>query len=352
MSDEQPAPRRLRARDKEVAEIGALLDRHELLVRLVVANTTEVMANITDARQRLATATRAQLRNLRTEVERSHRDASRFYGFRIDDKDIVGMLTKARASCADRPMMIPKWLLVGMFSNYAAAVSEFDTLPMHTRIMLDSRGEADGRPSVELWTLEVSMFEDMAAIFNLGHRMGEPSDKEGVKAARAIRHGCVTAAYYFIESYMNGIAVDCLHSRGTSLTGEERDQLLEWDSARDRARPLTMRAKILRYSRIAAQLPHPPIQENNCPELAFLLQGAKSWRDAIVHSSAMGNLATGGPEKERMLLELEWVDVERTVDSVVSLVRRIHAACKLPVVQIRWLIDRDATGLFPARAFA
>ena len=82
-----------------------------------------------------------------------------------------------------------------------------------------------------------------------------------------------------------------------------------------------------------------------------MVQRAKQWRDSIVHASPLPELTTLEPIKERAFAEVNFGEVEETVDTVIRLVRLIHTACGKPTEEIACLLDRGSDGFFPPETF-
>lgn len=154
-----------------------------------------------------------------------------------------------------------------------------------------------------------------------------------------------------MESYVNGVAFNFLARGGNAVDPKTRDYLSEWDSARKRPKFIKTRDKLVQYPRIVLGASHPPLQENNCPELAFIVTKAKQLRDSIVHASPIENPISLAPEKEAALYTLEFVDVEKTVDSVIDFVSKVETLLPGNLQYVDWLKKRSPDGLFSERVF-
>ena len=214
--------------------------------------------------------------------------------------------------------------------------------------------------SSETRLVETTLFEDTCALFNQARlwdlQRRELSDvdppKAKVKTSVALNHATIVSAVNFVEAYLNGLAADHFSENESSLDQNTRDILADWDSSQKRPRYLSLRDKALQYPRMILGLEHPPLQENNCPEFAFITRTARSIRDAIVHPSAVPDKGPFHP-REELLFNIEFDDVEGVVDSAVALVRRLHGVIYPdgPVL-IDWLQDRAEDGLFDESVFS
>ena len=143
---------------------------------------------------------------------------------------------------------------------------------------------------IELRILEAALFEDMCVLFNRGWALHEasgikPLDKRELNEQAALRRAAVLASFYLVEAYLSSIAFDYLVDHASDPRTSDTDKITEWDHVKDKQRLVAFRDKVLHYPRIILGLPHPPLQENNCPEVKLLLTEAKQFRDAIVHAN-------------------------------------------------------------------
>ena len=207
-------------------------------------------------------------------------------------------------------------------------------------------------------TLESTLFEDMCALFNLawiyrdkGAKEGEVCPNKDRKTAFALFRATISAAFYFVESYINGVACHYLASAGSAIDQKTKDYMSEWDSVRKRPKFIRTRDKLVHYPRVVLGLDHPPLQENNCPELAFITTKAKQLRDSIVHASPIPDPASLLPEKEAAVYSLKFLDVEQTVDNAIELVSKIEAVVHGNLEFTPWLKKRGPLGPFSEEAF-
>ena len=212
--------------------------------------------------------------------------------------------------------------------------------------------------SSETRVVETTLFEDACALFNqvcyceAERKKITAPPKTIVKTSMALNHATIVAALNFVEAYLNGLAADHFADNEGTLDQETKDVLADWDSARRRPKYLSLRDKALQYPRTILGLEHPPLQENNCPELAFVTSTARNIRDAIVHPSAVPDKGPFNP-RENLLYSITFGDVEKVVDSAVALVRKIRGVIYPdgPVL-IDWLQDRGEDGMFDESVFS
>jgi hypothetical protein len=244
-----------------------------------------------------------------------------------------------------------KALLTTMLPHYDSM-----PFPHHAQIGIDPEGRGSRANVVR--TLESTLFEDMCALFNLawayrdkGAKESEARPNKERKTAFALFRATISAAFYFVESYINGLAFHYLASPGSPIDQKTEDYLSEWDSVRNRPKFIRMRDKLLQYPRVVLGLDHPPLQENNCAELAFIVTKAKQLRDSIVHASPISSPESLLPEKEEAVYSLRFADVEETVDNAIGLVSKIEAVVHGNLEFVTWLRRRGPDGLFSEEVF-
>ena len=297
-----------------------------------------------------------ELSDLISKLRHAVAEMRRNFGVRASRSELLGMIgwlernTKHPQAC---------YMPMGMISEL---LSHYDSLdfPPHARIAIDYLGIGRDYPGgFETRLLEASLFEDMCALFNLckdaeaqipsNLSIGSIARKVAAKRHAALKRATLSAAFYFIEGFMNCLAVDFVHKSGDSITDKDRAMLTEWDATKNRYRPVSTRDKLIQYPRIILRLQFPPLDENNCPELAYIVTVAKDFRDAIVHASASFDRLQGYPRKENLFGALGQHDVEVVVDNSISLVRRISDV--VYGKNRNWLKNRGENGYFPEAVF-
>jgi len=134
--------------------------------------------------------------------------------------------------------------------------------------------------------LEATLFEDLAALWNETLRCAsEDKDPDAVDEAafagkrhRALSRSTVRAVYALIEGYLNGVALDTMIA-GKALTAKEKGLLQEQRDGR--FAPVSLRAKILKYPRIALSTGHPIYTEDHCAPLALILKLEREYRNSL-----------------------------------------------------------------------
>ena len=178
------------------------------------------------------------------------------------------------------------------------------------------------------------------------------STKMMVKESNGLKHACVTAAFYFAEAYLNGIAFDFYVDNEKSLSEKEVELLTEWDARKKRPRHLGLRDKFLQYSRIITKSQQPPLREDNCPELEFFLTRAKLLRDSVVHASPKLEPDLFEPIKEKSFHNPQMTACEEVVDKTIVLVRKVEVTVRGNDGRLDWLKDRGAEGFFDESVFS
>jgi hypothetical protein len=338
--------------DKIRAEAKQLLREIEAICTLV--KLADHKAHLAKLKESLAawdeTALRAFLEAAKQDIE----GLRNYYGIKALNREIVELVDRAENSSGNLVPLLPKHVWREMFDHYERVMPDFADLPEHTDIAVNISHEA-GPGKTELYILEAILYEDMACMFNLTkeHQLALDQEKGSLKAHKTLKalcRGTVASAFYFLESYLNGIAFDHYVTHESALDQKAREVLLEWDYKGNRARHLSIRDKALQYPRIILGLGAPPLNESNCPELDFITKNAKMLRDAIVHA-APRKYDPSLTDKRQALYGIGVNEVEATVDNVVRLVRRIETLVRGNQRRLWWLYDRSSDGCFRDATF-
>ena len=162
------------------------------------------------------------------------------------------------------------------------------------------------------------------------------------------------AAFNTIEAYLNGIAFDFLETNEGQFDQSAESLLREWDAVKERPRYLSLRDKMLQYPKIVIKAAHPPLHEDNCLELKFVVESAKKFRDAIVHPSPAPHALTGELDKEIAVHNVDFETVARIVDATIALIRKVDRIAYGSNSDERlrnWLRDRSPNGTFADTVF-
>lgn len=272
----------------------------------------------------------------------------------------------------DQWLFLPKWRMKQWFGVMENALS---ALPEHSLLSFDLHGIDPPGTRGEVRILEASLFEDMCALFNRGWDLSPVAaarqSKPVIKECAACRRGAVLAAFYMIEAYLNSIAYDYLVANARKGPSDDMDKITEWDHKRDKQKLVSFRDKLLTYPRIILGVEHPPLQENNCPEMQFLLDDSKLFRDAIVHANPRtGNSPITERSKELYFWRIgsvtpvafgkgtqlysgevaaeQWVKI---IDSAITLIEKLERVIHSNTERLFWLQKRTEAGPFDLSVF-
>jgi hypothetical protein len=241
------------------------------------------------------------------------------------------------------------------FSNFAPQVPNIKNYAPHTRVAIDIRRRYSKPGFFRYWLPEATLYEDMAISYNEAAateiaRGNDATKRQGKLHSRALR-GAVSSAFYFVEAYINGISFDFLVRNESRLDQQTKDLITEWDSNRNCQKWLKFEHKLIKYPAAILGVKHSPLQASNCPEMKILITAGKQFRDAINHQSPMNNPLTLRPEKVMSLLELNIVKTREIVDAAVAYVRILNGVLGGDGIDLSWLHERQADGLFPEAAW-
>ncbi|MCE5306816.1 MAG: hypothetical protein LLG20_04170 [Acidobacteriales bacterium] len=318
--------------------------------------TRDMRREIQKAEQNIEwTTNRSCLRELADQTAAEIAELRGLYGITASRDELLGILEVAERVPQGHGLFLAKFRIEQLMTGYDKISADYHKLPSHALFEFDY-GQLRDTPSLEVHILEASLFEDMCALFNEAHTLNSQrpaspyADKPTTKKCNAINRATITAAFYLVEAYLNGIAFDHIIENATKLTASERDLLTEWSTEKQRRRPVAFRDKLLQYPRIICGVPHPPLQENNCPEIRFLIETAKALRDAIVHASSRPDREYG-MDKWCRYTNISFQDVKDTIDNAVALISSIEQTIHGSTNGIPWLQRRTADGAFPDGVF-
>lgn len=343
-------------RDKFRHSLNALLDEYAAMLVLLASMNTEARRQVESLRASIDSLSKRELQDALQVFKKRVQTLRRTTGATLP----LGSYRSMLAQNPDRPgqvVMLPAYVAVTMFEKYpriADALLKHE-LPFHAHIELDPRGEYEPQQRLQLQILEATLFEDMCGFWNDARAIQIPTmsphtAKRQVKRLAALHRATVSAAFYMVEAYCNGIAFEAFLSSQDQLSERERELITEWDSKRSRAKYASLRDKILHYPRILVGAPAPLLQESNCTALDQFLAGAKKYRDAIVHASPRideNSLLSG---KVDLFLGLNHAQCGDIVDSAIELVKQIGAATGRSK-HLFWLHQRSPDGGFPDVVF-
>jgi hypothetical protein len=197
----------------------------------------------------------------------------------------------------------------------------------------------------------------VCVLFNLAKEYHEKLEKgseskKNSKTSDALCRSTIVTACYVIEAYLNGIAFDYYWANSSQLSDKKKILLTEWDHVEGRSRHISLREKALQYPRIIMGANHPPLQESNCPELAFVLERAKLMRDSIVHATPKLDFNTFEAEKEREIYAIELKDVELTINNCIVLIEKFEMAIRNNTDRLWWLHHPESNGYFSESVFS
>jgi hypothetical protein len=219
---------------------------------------------------------------------------------------------------------------------------------------LTTSGGTPPQPHFQIHLPEAALYEDMCFHFNHAadlHQQIVPgfSPKTTIKAEATFNRAAVSASFYMVEAYCNGLAFDTLVRKGKKLSASQVEQLTEYDTSKGRSRYLKLRDKLVLYPMIATGAHSPLLDENTSPEFAYVVDKAKALRDAVVHASPVPQNEVHVAMKTRLFSELSFGDTSEVVDKSLELVARL--AELVYHEEPFWLKRRSGDGKFGPESF-
>jgi len=340
---------------KARAKAKRLYRVYEAILAITNSLTISDKERVNAAYGRIERLDKSTLRKRLHELEKEVTQLRKRFGVKATDSQLLDILDKTQI-VPGRLLQVMKHHLSKLVSNYEEIFPLFALLPEHAYLYIDAGQHRQIAGCFEWFAPEVALYEDMCALFNIlcekrTLEMGSAPSKVLIKSVNSLARGTVIAAYNFLESYLSGLGVDHVFLNYDSLDSATITFLTEWDTSKNRSKFVSLRDKTIQYPKIIKGLQHPPFQETNCKEIAFLLGDGKTIRDSIVHSSVLAKGGAVGPEAIAPLSHLTKESVENVVDFAISLVRKIDILVVGDERRVSWLIARGSNGYFPDRVF-
>ena len=153
-----------------------------------------------------------------------------------------------------------------------------------------------------------------------------------------------------LEGYLGGVALDVLLMR--EVTPDEEVKLQERDDTKGRAVRLSLRDKILQYSKIACNQLYPPIQESSSRSMGRVLEFEQKIRHALIHPTPAIQPGQPWGSREVVYLQLTLEEAADICDSTIMLISEISDKIGPQFGDVtEWLAYRDPNGLFPETTF-
>lgn len=252
-------------------------------------------------------------------------------------------------------LLISKHHLEKFIPRYDLVLPLFTQLPPHARIGIDVLGTEYEKPRVEISLLEASLFEDMAALWNIvceypvEIEQTPINDVVAYKKLKAIERSTVKAAFSLLEGYLNGLALDILLTQ--KVSNNDRMKLEEWDEEKQRPFSLSLRDKLLQYPKIALGLDHPPLQESNFQEYKQIIDVERKLRHALIHPNPQDK-PHDNYYREGSYFHLSKVEVSEVCDLIYKIITRISAEIKDKYGTVDWwLYKREESGKYKDSLF-
>jgi len=295
------------------------------------------------------------LKTIQKEIER----LSNEYGITGNLESLELTLDDAKDN---KPLIfVSKHELESVCSKYEKIMSGFPRLPKHARIGIEKFGvrRKERLVEIELYILEATLFEDMASLWNAtieASRIIEGKrSKILTKRIIALQRATAKAAFNLLEGFLNGLAFNILLTDDIELSDKDAEVLKEWDEKRKRSIQLSLRDKLIKYQRIAVGAQHPPITEDNCPEMAKLLIMHEEMRHALIHPTPMPKPKNDSNWniRELVYLNLTTEQVGELCDLTIELIFKIAHVTHNKFGDVdMWLVRRIPNGTFAEVAFS
>jgi len=345
------------ARDKLRAKLVEMLDEYEAMLVFLARIDEPLRRSIAEQRLQAESEGKRQLL-LRIEKLSSQINSLRRTNGATQRVGYYSKALRDHPGEEARVRTIPIYTAVALFNNYPGLAEALASreLPPHTTIELDYVGTGQRPLIYEFRITEAMFFEDMCFFWNESSELARStnpitSEKLDVKRLIALHRAVVSSAFYMVEAFCNGLALEVWLTRKDELTDRELQMITEWDAIAARPRYLSIRDKLIHYPRLLMARKHPLIQEGNSPDFDYFLTSAKELRDAIVHANPAPNLNTWEPSVKSQALEnLSHQQCGNVLDSAIAVIDQILTATERRQSAF-WLQRRQPNGLFDNSVF-
>lgn len=347
----------LTRRQRLQREALELLEELWLLAALTKGTSQTLKRRIGELRALVDGYTNREIEGVITSLQHDIRTRRELFGANLGRADIRRIREFGQGSGAI--LYVPLWTLRTWFARFDERLPSYGKLPSHARLSVDLEGIYPDGYTGEWRLLEAALYEDMALHFNEAANVDLGPDvlpnldgRKRIKRQAASLRGAVASAFFMVEAYLNSVAFDCVMKHWDELTERERALLTERDvKDESRFKAVSFRDKLLQYPRVYLRAEHPPLQESNCPSMAFVLSEAMLLRDAIVHANPRLDTDSALSAREMAFVSLDLERCKAVVDAAVDLVLSLEAAIHGNIDRFGWMHRRGDSGLFPDEAF-
>src|SRR5262249_24468313 len=267
-------------REKIRAQLVKRYRVYEALYLLTNSIAADNRATFVESKEAiLTTNSKPRLSRWLREIESEIKKLRQHYGVKVSDAELIAVATQVEGAIGDAIAWMSKDWISDIFACPERMLPNFKNLPAHTFVGIDPGKHRLTLGTAELFLLEAKIFEDFASLFNIAKELHDnynpkTDSKQTAKTFDALCRAAVAYAVFFVEAYLNGIALDHYLKNAKNPAEETRGLLLDWDFSKDRPRYLSLRDKAYKYPRIILSVDHSPLQEGNTPELAIILEKA------------------------------------------------------------------------------
>jgi hypothetical protein len=336
---------------KKIEEIAKKLKAYQASYILTNGATKEIIADFDQSLENLYSLKKDKLKEAEKKVYAAYNEMKELYGIVADDDTLIKYAASAFLADDGKFIMLPKYFIEKLFTNYEYVFSSFKYLSEHSLIAIDPGLKREKQGEFEVFEIEATFFEDMCALYNEYKNTDYiDNNKTNNKKKDSLMRAILISSFNFLESYLNGIAFDYYIKNKEKITKKEKEKLTETkDDGSNRY--LSLREKIISYPRIIISDKHPVFDEDNCKEVKNIVNIAKKYRDAIVHSSPYVYDLENTPEKIALLYSLDENIIYTLVNDTIALVKKIDNKIYPDHTRIGWIQEIGEDGTFNDSVF-
>jgi hypothetical protein len=319
--------------------------------------TKKHKSDLDEIRALAPTSPAKRLRDIRDQLRANIKRMTRELGCLVDPNSFAA--TFIRGCLGGIPNFSKAAIDSTLFSNFCGGNPTWKAFPPHLRLQAHINWTVSELCIFHFELPEAMLYEDMPLAYNLAHdtrtqasQASGPGGNIDVKKHYLHLRTALLSAFYFVEAYLNGIAYDYWYKKRTSLSTNDQDLLLEWDSQRHRRSLVSFEKKINEYPKIILNCQHPPLTVTNSKSLNLLLGDGKEMRDSVVHQSSKTLDISKVPDKVKWMQSIRFEPVTQVVDAAVGFVKEMNGLLGNDGLLLDWMYLRDPqAGTFPPEAF-
>src|SRR3989304_3582267 len=145
-------------------KVKQLYREYEAIYVLISAMTVNIKEKMLQTNKSIDKLDRKKLRGFIKDIKKEITELREYYGIKVPNSELIQLLEIAEKGTGSL-LSIPKHMLKTFFAHYNKVLPAFNSYPEHIRIGIDIGTFREHQGTVELYLLEVILYENMCALF-------------------------------------------------------------------------------------------------------------------------------------------------------------------------------------------